>query len=85
MVSLDHRSLTLILSLKGEFCLDSLSSVYTHLVLNAHITIVMVNKDKSSRIYHMDLTCPLCGRSYLEPAIYNDLQIPSVLAEDYPS
>ena len=43
-----HYSLTLILPLKGEFFLDSFSSVYIYLVLNAHITTDMFNKDTSS-------------------------------------
>ena len=73
------------LPLKGRFCLDIFSSAYIHLMINTHITTDMVNKDKSSRIYHMDLTCPLCGRSYLEPAEYSDLRTPSVQAEDYSS
>ena len=86
VVSLDHHSMTLSLPLKFEFDLDSFSSIYSHLVLDAHITTGMVNKDPPHppppRTYQMDLIPLLCGRSYLKPARYSDLQTPSVQTED---
>ena len=60
MLSLDHHYLTLSLPLKVEFCLDSFSSVYSHLVLNAHITTGMVNKDTYSREHTRRILFPFC-------------------------
>ena len=49
VVSLDNYSMPLRPPLKGEFLLDSFSSVYCHLVIDDHITTGMVNKYTSSR------------------------------------
>ena len=42
----------------------------------------MVNKIIYLRTYRMSTTLPLCGRFYLDPEIYSDIQTPYMQAED---
>ena len=75
VVSLDPQSMTLSIILKGEFCLDSFSRIYSRLVLDANITTGIVNKNASAlKPSQMYFTCSLCGIAYLGPARYSDLQ-----------
>ena len=82
VVYLDHHSLTLSLPLKNKFYLPSFSSIYSYLVLDAHITKGVWYKTHPSENISDGCGHTLCGGAYLYPLRYSDLKTPYVQAEE---